>query len=214
MHHDAVWCRRKPLRPGRTALQTMNRCVISGLTVEISQRGGGHMGEYFVMLVDVDAKIDEADELAERVLCRFRDLEVVAGEANPDCVLDGVGYLPGPALSEVYQRGEDEFRFWESRSSGVQARVSREFNYWALSPCCDGTACPKRNTEFEQDDDRLVDQLFEACGNWAAQSGPMLVSCPECGEIVLVTEWVCRPTLGFGNLAFTSSGWPGVDAPE
>jgi hypothetical protein len=171
------------------------------------------MGKCFVMLVDVDAKIDEADELAERVLCRFRDLGVIAGEADPDYVLESVGYLPGPALSEVYQPGKDEFRFWESRFSGVQARVGREFNYWALGPCCDGTACPKCKTEFEPDDDRLGVQLFEASGQWVKQSGPMLVSCPECGKDVLVTEWECRPPLGFGNLSFTFSEWPQLDAP-
>jgi hypothetical protein len=64
------------------------------------------MGDCFVMLVDVDAKIDEADELAERVL---------------------------------------------------------------------------------SDNDRLVDKLFEASGQWVARSGLMLVSCPECGEEVLMT---------------------------
>jgi hypothetical protein len=138
---------------------------------------------------------------------------LITGEANPDCVLGGVGYHPGPALWKVYQPVENEFRFWESRSSGVQARVGREFNYWALGPCCEGTACPKCNSEFEPDDDRLVDQLFEASGHWAEQSGPMLVSCPECGSDVVVTEWVCKPPLAFGNLAFTFWGWPELDAP-
>jgi hypothetical protein len=175
--------------------------------------GDGHMGEHFIMLVDVDVAINEADALSERVLCRFRDLGLITGAANPDGVLDGVGYDPGPALSGAYQPGENEFRFWENRSSGVQARVGREFNYWALGPCCEGTACPKCDAEFEPDDDRLVDQLLEASGEWAAQSGPMLVSCPECGEEVLVTEWACRPPLGFGYLAFTFSDWPELDAP-
>jgi hypothetical protein len=171
------------------------------------------MGERFVMLVDADVEIDEAEEVAERVLCRFRKLGLITGEANPDCVLGGVGYHPGPAVSEVYQPGEDEFRFWELRSCGVQAQVGREFNYWALGPCCVGTACPKCNTEFEPDDDRLDDRLFEASGNWVTQSGPVLVSCPICGSEVPVTEWACKPPLGFGNLSFTFWGWPQLDAP-
>ena len=66
---------------------------------------------------------------------------------------------------------------------------------------------------FGPDDDRLVDQLFQASGHWAEQSGPIIVWCPECGEEVPVAEWVSSPPLGFGDLSFTFSDWQELDAP-
>jgi hypothetical protein len=61
------------------------------------------LSDNFVMLVDADATIEEAEEIKQRVLDRFRASGIIAGEANEECVLGGEGYRPGPAISQLYE---------------------------------------------------------------------------------------------------------------
>ncbi len=173
------------------------------------------MSDSFRMLVDVDASLDDVDRLSRAVLTHFREIGLISGAANPDCVLGGEGYRPGPALPNLYVLGEHEFPFWGAMgTNGVEPKVGRDFNVWALGPSCEGLTCPVCKANFEDCDDSFEGRLGEAIGEWYHRSGPGLLCCPRCGKTPSITEWHCKPPLGFGNLSFTFWNWPALDSPS
>src|SRR5438552_2820058 len=99
------------------------------------------MSDNFEMLVDVDATPSQADGVARAVLDRFRNLGLISGDANADCVLGGTGYRPGNAVAELYKRRKTECRFWELVNCGVEPHAGRGFNELALGPSCEGFVC-------------------------------------------------------------------------
>lgn len=172
------------------------------------------MSDNFQMLVDVDATPGEADGVARSVLRLFRQLGLITGEANPDCVLGGTGYRPGPAVADAYILRRRDLRFWELRTSGVEPKVGRSFNDWALGPSCEGFTCPACAAVIEPFGDPFMDAIFKAVGEWTDESGPALVPCPECRKERPITEWQCKPPFGFGNVSFRFWNWPPLDSPS
>jgi hypothetical protein len=170
------------------------------------------MSDTFEMLVDIDATPSQADGVVRAVLERFRNLGLIAGDANPDCVLGGIGYRPGPAVAELYQRQKREGRFWELVTCGVEPHVGRAFNEWALGPACEGFVCPACGAHIEPFGNALGDEMATAASEWVNESGGALVSCPECLSNRPITEWQCRPPFGFGNLSFRFWNWPQLDS--
>src|SRR5258708_35096993 len=120
------------------------------------------MSTWFVMLVYADVTVDDAEPLKERVLALFREKGLIAGDAKEDCVMGGVGYSPGPACRDLYGLAEHEDGFWTLRICGVEPRVGRDFNYWALGPSCEGSICPACGAEFGPDDRELTRILIDA----------------------------------------------------
>ena len=154
------------------------------------------MSENFEMIVDPDVTIDKATLIAERVLKMFRAQGLITGEANPDCVLDGLGYQPGPAVLRIYTLGEDEQPFWLLKTCGVECRVGRDFNHWALGPSCTGFRCPNCRVKFEPDEESLDQAIEDAIGEWLDESGPAHLRCPRCDVEMPITQWRWEPPLG------------------
>jgi|GEM_PF-1644074 len=173
------------------------------------------MGDSFRMLVDLDASLEEADPLAGAVLAHFREIGLITGTPNPDCVLGGEGYRPGPALPKLYVLKEHQFPFWgELGTNGVEVTVGRHFNVWAVGPSFQGLICPACNANFEWDDEAFKGSLGKAIGEWHHRSGPGQLACPRCGKAPAITKWHCKPPFGFGNLSFTFWNWPALDSPS
>jgi hypothetical protein len=170
------------------------------------------MGDYFEMLVDVEVSIADAPALSDRILNRFREIGLITGDPNDKCVLGGTGYRPGPAVSELYVPGERELKFWTFTACGVEPRVGREFNYWALGPVWEGLTCPACSTHFSPSSDRLDDQMWRSIIEWMDNSGPALLFCPSCGVGHPIAEWISKPPIGFGHLAFRFWNWPRLDS--
>lgn len=170
------------------------------------------MSDNFEMLVDTDATLSEADGLARAVIDRFRELGLITGEANEDCVLGGAGYRPGPTVAESYKLKKNEGRFWELVTCGVEPTVGRQFNIWAMGPSCEGFTCPTCGGDIERSGDSFGDAISEALSEWWEASGPALVPCPLCKEKRPITEWQCEPPFGFGNLSFRFWNWPPLDS--
>jgi hypothetical protein len=168
------------------------------------------MSDSFEMLVDIDATPSEADAVAGAVLDRFRELGLITGEANSDCVLGGIGYRPGSAVAELYELGEREGKFWELVTCGVEPAIGRSLNMWALGPVCEEFSCAACGVKIEPLSDAL-DEIAKAIVEWQEESGPALVACPKCQQKYAVTQWQCKPPLGFGNLSFRFWNWPPLD---
>ncbi len=197
------------------------RCLAVGRSVFLlyvlrvgTERRFRPMSDHFEMLVDADVTIEQAEEVKLRVLDRFRELEIIAGEVNEECVLGGEGYRPGSAVSRLYTLGNQEYPFWDLLTCGVETNVARQFNYWAYGPSCEGYSCPCCEAEFEPHDEDLQETLAAAIDEWFEQSGPAVVTCPRCAKDVPITEWRCEPPLGFGNLSFSFWNWPRLDSPS
>jgi hypothetical protein len=171
------------------------------------------MSDNFEMIVDSDVTIDDAGRVGKSVVAMLREHGLITGKANAKCVLDGKGYRPGPGISQAYKLGEDEAPFWELHTSGVESRVGRSFNQWALGPSCEGFVCPACEATFGPDDDELGSVLADAIEQWVEESGPALAACPRCHAEVPVTQWRCDPPLGFGNLSFVFWNWPPLNSP-
>lgn len=172
------------------------------------------MSDNFEMLVDVDATPSQANAVARAVLDRFRHLGLITGKANPDCVLGNTGYRPGPAVASMYKLSKGESRFWELVTCGVEPRVGRAFNEWALGPSCEGFTCPMCGAEIEPDGAAFGDAIGTAVGEWIDESGPALVSCPQCRNKRPIAEWQCKPPFGFGFVSFRFWNWPPLDSPS
>jgi hypothetical protein len=172
------------------------------------------MSDNFHMLVDVDATPGEADGVARAVLDRFRKLGLITGRANPDCVLGGTGYRPGPAVAASYKLGKRECRFWELVTCGVEPKVGRSFNEWAVGPSCEGFNCPACGADIEPFGDAFGDAIGKAVGEWMDGFGPAVVPCPACRKERPITEWQCKPPFGFGNVSFRFWNWPPLDSPS
>jgi len=172
------------------------------------------MSDSFEMLVDVQATPRQADEIACAVLGRFRELGLITGKANSDCVLGGTGYQPGPAVADLYKLQKRECRFWELVTCGVEPYVGRAFNEWALGPSCEGFICPACGAGIEPFRGTFIDTIGDVIGEWMDQSGPAVLPCPECGEKRPITEWQCKPPFGFGNVSFRFWNWPPLDSPS
>jgi hypothetical protein len=172
------------------------------------------MSDTFQMLVDQDVTLEDASDLAARVLRRYREAGLIMGEATADCVLGPMGYRLGPAIPGAYELRESRFPFWELTTCGIEPKVGRAFNYWAYGPSFEGFSCPICKADYGMHDERLRDQFRDAIGQWIKESGPALVTCAFCAGEVPLPEWHWRPPLGFGNLSFTFWNWPALDSPR
>jgi hypothetical protein len=172
------------------------------------------MSDSFQMVVDVEATLSQAGEVAQAVLRQFREQDLIQGEANPDCVLGDTGFRPGPTVSKLYRLGKGELRFWELKTCGVEPTVGRGFNEWALGPSCEGFTCPACGAGIDPFAEVFVGAIGRAVGEWMDESGPPLVSCPECRKKQPIIEWQCKPPLGFGNVSYRFWNWPPLDSPS
>ena len=172
------------------------------------------MSDSFEMLVDVDVKVEKAEELSRSVLDHFRRLGLITGDASSDCVLGGTGYRPGPVIPSSYKCEAHECRFWELITCGVEPEVGRGLNGWALGSVSEGFFCCACGRQPERPRDAFVRAIWDAVDQWKEESGPALLQCPLCGEKSSITQWRSQPPLGFGNLSFRFWNWPPLDSPS
>ncbi len=171
------------------------------------------MSDNFEMLVDVDATAQEAEDVCPAVLGHFRTLGLITGEANRECVLGGKGYRPGAAVAALYKLQKREYPFWELLTCGVEPQVGRGFNDLALGEVCEGFCCPSCAAEIEPFGEAFGDAVSKAIREWEDGSGWARVPCPNCRKTRPITEWPCKPPLGFGNLSFRFWNWPPLNSP-
>ena len=170
------------------------------------------MGDYFEMLVDPEASLEDSSRLAKAVIRRFRSLGIITGRPNSRCVLGGRGYLPGPAVRHMYKFSRNEGRFWELATCGVEPSVGRDFNEMAFGFPFEGLVCP--SCHFQTDDESFKYDYVSAADKWRRESTMPLVLCPKCTKKYKVIEWNCKPPVGFGNLSFRFWNWPPLYFPQ
>src|SRR5262245_19098396 len=168
------------------------------------------MSDSFEMLVDVDVVLDDASQACEAIVKWLRDRDLIEGELNEACVLGGLGFCPGKAVSTAYRLGERECAFWELITCSVEPRSGRDFNEMAFG---DWFSCPSCQSRINASDAAFYDAAANAVGEWLSDSGPATAACPKCASRTSITMWHCEPPLAFGNLAFRFWNWPPLDLP-
>jgi phage FluMu protein Com len=158
------------------------------------------MGNWFQRVVDQDASLDEAQELAAKILEILIDQEIIEAKLK-ECGLSGnrMGYPPGPNFEQIVDNPDCGIH--ELKVNGLQIIVERtvfEPGQGKLELIC--PQCKSRNS---------VDRAWaDAVTEWYSNIGDGILRCPHCNYIRAVTEWYYEPVIAFGNLGFEFWNWP------
>ncbi|MGH7134435.1 MAG: hypothetical protein ACREHD_01770 [Pirellulales bacterium] len=155
-------------------------------------------------VVDVEASLEEASVLAERVVRELVQRGIVL--PTPEySELHGAGsdYATGPNASEaatgtLLDRPLQDGQF----PCGLETHIGHEV-YPAGEFGLDTLECPRCRHAHQAND--LPWQ--EAVDEWYEASGPALLGCPSCGQSSQLTDWRFKPAWAFGNLAFCFNEW-------
>jgi Zn ribbon nucleic-acid-binding protein len=154
------------------------------------------MGDWFQTIVDVDATLSEAEEIATHIVDWLIELEVIE-PTQQDCVLGSdLGYPPRKFELVVEQ---PDHHLHKVLSNGLQVSIGRRVFYTGQSGST--ITCPSCNAH-------APDKWTDAVNEWYKNEGAALLECIECGNVEPVTDWVFNPAWGFGNLGFTFWNWP------
>jgi hypothetical protein len=171
------------------------------------------MGDWFNSLVDPVIDEKGAEELCDATIVRFRDLGLITGEPDAECVLGGKGYRPGPALHDFLDDLGMAPSPFHLKTNGVEPQIGRHFNAYAIGPNFLHLTCPACAARFDDIRGVLLEQIGDGFSNWIERGEFTDVVCPRCGKATAVNGWECKPPIGFGNLAFTFWNWPHFDSP-
>src|SRR5687767_3059944 len=85
------------------------------------------MSDHFQMLVDADVTVDDAGSVTDAVICELRRHGLIKGQLTDDDGFGPEGYLPGPAVPNLYKQGKEKYQFWKVRPRVVETRIGRSF---------------------------------------------------------------------------------------
>jgi hypothetical protein len=156
------------------------------------------VGWNFFHVVDIDASLEEAPALADRVAAWLVAAGVVAEPATTDPDGRRRQYPRGPRLGDWAERAEDRDQNQRNAWS-VELTVGRGvyLNYTLNDTMV--ARCPRRH-ERTIPAEGLRD-LFEIVDEWYSDRGPAQLVCDECSRSYAITEWLICPDFALGNLA-------------
>jgi len=151
-------------------------------------------------IVDCDATLDEAPELAETVIAWMISEAIVVA---PDSDIPGwpKHYPGGPRLGEwaVARESAGDVTL---QAEGVDVEVGRQVFFNMSADGWPDAICPKGHRQ------PLLKGDFDIVSEWYAASGPARVRCLTCESAYPATEWSFEPDFALGNLGFTFWGVP------
>lgn len=158
------------------------------------------MGEWFQTIVDREASLVEAQELASTVLEFLINQGIIEAEMKV-CGLDrdGMGYPPGHNCLQVVD--ETEPTSFRPKVNGLQVIVERsvfDSGQGGFELTC--PQCQTKNTN--------VKKWQDAVQEWYDNKGDGLLECSHCNVATPVTDWNYESTIAFGNLGFQFWNWP------
>jgi hypothetical protein len=161
------------------------------------------MGDWFQVIVDEDATLDEARDLATTVINRLVKDGIVEAEIS-DCTLsdDIRGHEPGRNFGEAVNGADELLR--TLRTNGLETIVGRtvfDSGQGGFDLVC--SMCKARIQSDTADRD-----WSSAIQQWYDGAGEGMFACPNCGNTKPITEWTFDPPWGFGNLGFLFWNWP------
>lgn len=166
------------------------------------------MGDAYVWVADVDARPEEAAELAGRVMDWLEEEGVVRSELTHCLLGDELGRPPGPhAASAVTEEGE----VTELGACGVGMEIERRVylcaEAWtATCPHCGATAEPSESGPdmWTRKWAPLLDDLYA----WFGGTGPGSGACVRCGGRADFLAWGIDPPVAVAHLGLVLWNWP------
>ena len=169
------------------------------------------MSDSFQMLVDPEVSLERGAQVAAGIVRHFQEVGLI-GELDASAALGGAGYRPGRRIAALYRLGAREHPFWTLSTCGMELRIRRQFNEFALGPSFERLTCPACLTSYDYLTEPLQSEIFVAIERWLAGSTQIDVRCPTCQSARPITSWEWIPPIGFGNLALVFWNWPPLDA--
>ncbi|MDI3405925.1 hypothetical protein [Streptomyces cavernicola] len=173
------------------------------------------MGDYYERIVDVEATLEEAGRLAERMVDWLVSEGVITRELSDDGVFSHPvteGYVRGPNWARAVADSSNPD--WLPRPVAVV--VGRDYHVagqgadeaqYAVCPRCQAkTVVINYPYEFERDD-KVWQPFKDGIAAWK-KTGEGSAPCPACGESAPITEWQWAPGFALGALAFDFWDWP------
>ncbi|NUL13088.1 hypothetical protein [Streptomyces lunaelactis] len=173
------------------------------------------MGEGYVWVADTDARPQDAEALAGRVVHWLEEQGVVAGEVTHCLLGDELGRAPGPRYAHALGADDGAFALMGG-ANGVSVDIERR-----VYVCVDiWTArcphCAARTEESAADGHgRWTDEwlpLLDALYAWFGGSGPDHASCVRCGRQAGFIDWNFSPPVAVAQLGLTFWNWPMLSA--
>ena len=147
-------------------------------------------------VVDVEASLDEAPALAERVAENLINRGIVLRTPQVHSYLgQGARYAVGPNAGSVatYNQGFP---------CGFDIKIGRQFS-WTGELGVNAIHCPFCDASHAPSDMDFPEALVE----WCERVGPGLLHCSVCKSPASIANWRFEPTCGFGNLTLEFSEW-------
>lgn len=179
---------------------------------------GGNYGA----VVDVEAALDDARSLAQRVIERLIAEGIISQTLKADTNQRKPRYCPGSRLAELFRASPVE-QARQHRGlgfNGVEICAERLDRFLAL-PRFREVVCPRCSANCAMEGQIAEGCIMHVWGDYFAQAfdyfiqgtGEPLVECPACGQCSPVLSWHTEPHLGSANLSFVFWNWPPFDSP-
>lgn len=168
------------------------------------------MSDFYHAIVDVEAKPDEAQPLAQEVVRRLVAEGIIQRDIDPEATLGGPGYRPGDRITELYELPPRHSPFWTLVTNGMQVCAERWVNQFGFT-LLEALVCPRCGASYSWDDS-VGKRFMDAVGEFYDGSDEPQVSCPACGLDSSAPLWHTKPHMGFAHLAFMFYNWPRFDS--
>jgi hypothetical protein len=89
---------------------------------------GTAMSDSYELLIDHEARPENASSIGKAIVDALIAERIILPDANPHCVLTGVGYPPGPRVREIYNYRERDFGYWDMLTIGVKLYTDHYVN--------------------------------------------------------------------------------------
>lgn len=176
------------------------------------------MSNSYEVLIDTSATPENALERAALLRSALLSTEIISTETSTRSVLNGVGYLPGPKLPNMYRFTQGslerpaELNYWQDLMvNGVEIIQERWVNFFGFT-VFQWSRCPECKTQFD-DGHSVIDSLVDASANFYNSDGSYQVQCPACKKSFDVRRWKTKPHLGHCYVAAVFWNWPSFDSP-
>jgi hypothetical protein len=172
------------------------------------------VGDTFEVVVDVEATLGEAPELAEAVL-HWLVAEGVVEAAQSDAALGtDLSHRPGPKHRIAVRDTDHGYDIAGLRTNGLGIEIGRTVFYPiqgepgpAVCPLCSHVVVLVDPVTRRDTPD--LELFIDAVGDWY-DGGDGTVLCPNCGSAITINEWQWLGDwpIVVGNLGFKFWNWP------
>jgi hypothetical protein len=168
------------------------------------------MGEGYVWVADADARPEDAEALAGRVVHWLEEQGVVASELTHCLLGDELGRAPGPRYAHALT--EDDGTLTQTEANGVSVDIERRVYVCADIWTARCPHCGARTEESAADGHgRWSDEwqpLLDALYAWFGGDGPDHASCVRCQGQAAFLDWNFTPPVAVAQLGLTFWNWP------